>query len=109
MALLDELRKTYKDAENTLEFREEESFRYKYLVEIAFDQIHTRSNLNIKSYQRDVMYIINSIVEAVLYHKPYIVIYRKWENLDVIHELHKSLDIEFTKIFDNGYKLHGWT
>lgn len=55
------------------------------------------------------MYVINSIVEAVLYHKPYVVIYRKWENLDVIHELHKSLDIEFTKIFDKGYKIYGWT
>lgn len=109
MALLDELRKTYKNAENTYEFRENQSFRYKYLVEIAFDQIHNQSQLNIKSYQRDVMYIINSIVEAVLYHKPYVVTYRKWENLDVINELQKSLDIKFTKIFDNGYKLHGWT
>ena len=55
------------------------------------------------------MYIINAIVEAVVNHKSHIVIYRKWQNISLIDELQKSLDVEFTKIFDNGYKIHGWT
>lgn len=38
-----------------------------------------------------------------------VVIYRKWQNISLIDELQKSLDVEFTKIFENGYKIHGWT
>ena len=109
MALLDNLNKAYNEAEYTSDFEEDQSFAYKYLVEIAFNQIHNRSNLNLKEHQKDVMYVINAIVDAVLNHKSHIVIYRKWQNISLIDELQKSLDVEFTKIFDNGYKIHGWT
>lgn len=109
MALLDNLNKAYNEAEYTSDFEENQSFAEKYLIEIAFNQIHNRSNLNLKDYQREVMYIVNAIVWAVVNHKPYVVIYRKWQNLNLIDELQKSLDVEFTKIFDNGYKIHGWT